>query len=160
MSGETRHDVESEDNSDETSPDVAVIIAIDPGRDKCGVAVVQADNRVLERQIVPRATALEGLQKLIFRFPDAVLVLGNATTSRALREEITQLFPQTAIQMQDETGSTLEARDLYWVEHPQRGWRRFWPQSLQMPPEPIDDFAAIVLAQRFLAQRFLAAKKP
>ena len=134
--------------------DVAVILAIDPGRDKCGVAIVQADdNRVLERQIVPRATVLEFLQTPIARFPDAVVVLGNATTSRTLRQEIARLFPQTTLHMQDETGSTLEARDLYWAENAPRGWRRLWPQSLQMPPEPIDDFAAVVLAQRFLATK-------
>jgi len=142
-----------QESGDEAFRDLAVIIAIDPGRDKCGVAVVQADNRVLERQIVPRATVLTFLQTLIARFPDAVLVLGHATTSRVLREEIARLFPETAIQMQDETGSTLEARDLYWAENPRRGWRRWWPRSLQMPPEPVDDFAAVVLARRFLAKK-------
>lgn len=142
-----------QESGDEASQDAAVIIAIDPGRDKCGVAVVQADNRVLERQIVPRATVLDFLQALIARFPDAVLVLGHATTSRVLREEIARLFPETAIRMQDETGSTLEARDLYWAETPRRGWRRLWPRSLQMPPEPVDDFAAVVLARRFLTMK-------
>ncbi len=142
-----------QESEDEAFQDVAVIIAIDPGRDKCGVAVVQADNRVLERQIVPRATVLDFLQTLIARFPDAVLVLGHATTSRLLREEIERLFPETAIEMQDETGSTLEARDLYWAENPRRGWRRWWPRSLQMPPEPVDDFAAVVLARRFMAKK-------
>ncbi|HVF85044.1 MAG TPA: hypothetical protein VM821_03600 [Abditibacteriaceae bacterium] len=143
-----------EQGNNETFLTAAVIIAIDPGRDKCGVAVVQiVDNRVLERRIVPRATVLEFLQTSLARFPDAVLVLGNATTSRALREDIARLFPRTTIQMQDETGSTLEARDLYWTENAPCGWRRLWPRSLQMPPEPIDDFAAVVLAQRFLATK-------
>lgn len=142
-----------QESGDEAFRDLAVIIAIDPGRDKCGVAVVQADNRVLERQIVPRATILDFLQTLIARFPDAVLVLGHATTSRLLREEIERLFPETAIEMQDETGSTLEARDLYWAENSRRGWRRWWPRSLQMPPEPVDDFAAVVLARRFMAKK-------
>ena len=142
-----------QESEDEAFRDLAVIIAIDPGRDKCGVAVVQSDNRVLERQIAPRATVLDFLQTLIARFPDAVLVLGHATTSRLLREEIERLFPETTIEMQDETGSTLEARDLYWAENPRRSWRRWWPRSLQMPPEPVDDFAAVVLARRFMAKK-------
>jgi hypothetical protein len=50
----------------------------------------------------------------------------------------------------NERDSTLEARDLYWKEVPPRGWRRLVPLSLQVPPEPIDDFAAVVLARRHL----------
>lgn len=137
------------------------VIAIDPGRDKCGVAVVafaeKGAHRVLdidfiEREVVSRATVIEHLAELIERFSDAVFVLGNATTSRALRLEIEVRFAERALYEQDETGSTLEARALYWRAKPPRGWRKVWPLSLQNPPEPIDDFAAIVLAQRFLAR--------
>lgn len=151
------------------------ILAVDPGKDKCGVAVVRANGvrgdafrgdsarqslgaalnshcgyRVLVREIVPRAAILSSLEKRLTEFSGAILVVGHATTSRALRAQLAAQFPQIQVQTEDETGSTLEARALYWKEKPARGWRRFWPQSLQNPPEPIDDFAAIVLAQRFL----------
>ncbi len=142
----------TEKSSDSTkSQSAALVIAIDPGRDKCGVAVVAfAPFRVLERQIVPRKTVVSHLETLTARFPDAIFVLGHATTSQTLKAEMETRFPALALHEQDETGSTLEARDLYWKEKPPRGWRRMWPLSLQMPPEPVDDFAAIVLAQRFL----------
>jgi hypothetical protein len=60
-------------------------------------------------------------------------------------------LPEVDITTVDETGSTLEARVLYWQEHRPRGWRRLVPLSLQVPPEPVDDFAAVVLARRFLS---------
>ena len=34
--------------------------------------------------------------------------------------------------------------------NPPRGWRRLLPVSMQMPPEPYDDYVAVILAQRFL----------
>ncbi len=136
------------------------IIAIDPGRDKCGVAVVaftspKVEHRVLDIQIVERKIAarvhvLQEIESLVARFPAAVLVLGNSTGSRALHQEIVARFPEKTLHQQDETGSTLEARDWYWRVKPPRGWRKVWPLSLQNPPEPIDDFAAVVLAHRFL----------
>lgn len=150
----------------------AVLIAIDPGREKCGIAVVcfgvlaagfqpseksarsglPADFRVLERRIVPRGEFVAHLEIYLGRFEGAFLVLGDATSSQQLRDEISSRWPQLKIETQDESGSTLEARELYWHRNPPRGWRKLWPISLQMPPEPLDDFAALVLARRFLGR--------
>ena len=44
------------------------------------------------------------------------------------------------------------ARELYFREHPPRGWRRLVPTGLQLPPVPVDDYAAILIARRFLAR--------
>ncbi len=139
----------------------SVLIAVDPGREKCGVAVVapgsgatdKAQYRVLERSVVARGNVVAHLEEWLERFPGAILVLGDATASRALQSEIAAHWPQLVVEMQDERGSTLEARALYWREKPPRGWRKLWPLSLQMPPEALDDFAAVVLAQRFLERK-------
>jgi hypothetical protein len=75
--------------------------------------------------------------------------LGHATTSSTLQQELRTVLPEVELITVDETGSTLEARNLFWKEHRPRGWRRLVPLSLQVPPQPVDDFAAVVLAQRF-----------
>lgn len=134
------------------APPVVRVLAIDPGRDKCGVAVVVADVvgeiNVLERRIVPRAQIGEMLPALLQHNVQRI-VLGHATTSVTLKAELLRRAPDVDIVTVDETGSTLEARELYWQEHRPRGWRRLVPLSLQVPPEPVDDFAAVVLARRF-----------
>jgi hypothetical protein len=53
----------------------------------------------------------------------------------------------------DETDTTYRARALYFAEHPPRGWRRLLPLGLQVPPGPIDDYAAMLIARRYLARR-------
>jgi RNase H-fold protein (predicted Holliday junction resolvase) len=139
------------------------VLSIDPGREKCGVAIVESTAGqslssdasgnspfvVLRQEIVPRQQMMARLGELIECFlPDAFL-LGNATTSKALATGLVGQWPQIALHIVDEAGSTLAARDLFWKAHPPRGWRRCVPLSLQYPPVPLDDFAALVLAQRF-----------
>jgi RNase H-fold protein (predicted Holliday junction resolvase) len=133
-----------------------IILALDPGKDKCGIAVVSFDGEAVEvvaRRILP-ADEVEPLLPLLLRECCVEkIILGDATTSRAWHARLSTLLAASSspveIAMVNERGSTLEARSLYWKANPPRGWRRVLPLSLQNPPEPVDDFAAIVLAQRF-----------
>ena len=136
----------------------STVLAIDPGKDKCGLAVLHCEgfdeqrvlDAVIERRIAARDDVIEAIRHLLRQFPDSQIVIGHATTSGDLREELQREWPQLAIETVDETGSTLEARDLYWQANPPRGWRRLVPLSSQVPPKPVDDFAAVVLAARYL----------
>jgi hypothetical protein len=49
-----------------------------------------------------------------------------------------------------EAYTTLRARRRYFDEHPLRGWRRLFP-GLQTPPIPIDDYAAVLIAEDYLS---------
>jgi hypothetical protein len=53
----------------------------------------------------------------------------------------------------DEKYTTVEGRKLYFQYTPRRGWRRFVPLSLQYPPEPVDDFVAWIIGQRYVQQQ-------
>jgi RNase H-fold protein (predicted Holliday junction resolvase) len=124
------------------------VLSIDPGREKCGVAVVEDTPRVLWQAIIPRAEFERDIGTILLEWqPDAVL-LGHATTSQALHK-VLLAHTTIPIHIVEETGSTLEARELFWQANPPCGWRRWVPLSLQEPPVPLDDFAAIVLARRF-----------
>lgn len=126
----------------------APILAIDPGSDKCGIAVVAADGTVFERSIVAPELVAETVRMLTETYAVQKIAIGDATTSRKLQQKLSAQFPSLKFTLIDERNSTLEARALYWKTHPPRGWRRVVPLSLQLPPVPIDDFAAVVLALR------------
>ena len=125
------------------------VLAIDPGRAKCGLAVVAACGNVLHRAVVPSAAVVEAVHNLRAEHGADFAVLGDSTTCRQWQALFHQTMPDLKLCVVDETGSTLEARGLYWQAHPPQGWRRFFPLSLQVPPEPVDDFAAVVLARRY-----------
>jgi len=126
-----------------------MILAVDPGKEKCGLAIIEHD-RVVLQEVVPRAEIVE---RIITVLPKAgPIVVGNRTGSREFIAELTSRIPNinNRIVKVDEDYSTMEARALYWQAHPPRGWRKLIPLSLQTPTEPIDDFVAVILARRYL----------
>jgi len=127
------------------------VLAIDPGREKCGLAVVATTGETLWRRIVATGEMQSVVPSLAEQHAITRIVLGDSTGSRQLLAQLDAWLPAVLVTVVNESGSTLEARDLYWQEHPPQGWRRLTPRSLQVPPEPIDDFAAIVLARRYFA---------
>lgn len=129
------------------------VLGIDPGRSKTGVAVVSSHGETMWRAIIAPDSLEERLPELLRHWEIAVVALGDSTASAAARAQIERVLGGTNIELRivDESGSTLDARPLYWAEHPRAGWRRLVPLSLQEPPEPIDDYAAVVVARRSLA---------
>ncbi|MCK8827312.1 pre-16S rRNA-processing nuclease YqgF [Natroniella acetigena] len=123
-----------------------MIIAIDPGRDKCGIAVVDSDLTVEYQNVISTADIGQKIRKLIDDYQIEQLVLGNGTASEVIQKKIDGLIEYNLV---DETNSTLEARDLYWAKNPPSGWRRFLPLSLQTPPEPVDGYVGVILATRY-----------
>ncbi|TVR05275.1 MAG: pre-16S rRNA-processing nuclease YqgF [Phormidium sp. GEM2.Bin31] len=127
------------------------LLGFDPGRDKCGVAVMENNGQVLEAQVVPSDRALDILKDWADRFQITTLIIGDRTTSREWQTRIRQQLPQLEIMTVNEQNSTLEARDRYWRLYPPRGFSRLIPQGLRLPPRPIDDIVAILLIERYLS---------
>lgn len=130
------------------------ILGFDPGRDKCGVAVVDLNCNILAHQVVPATTVLATLTHLRQQYNPQRIVMGNQTTAQQWRQQLERnLIPPLPITLIDERYSTLEARDRYWVLYPPKGLVRFIPQGMRTVPRPIDDIVAIILVERYLAQQ-------
>ena len=126
------------------------VLAIDPGREKCGVAVLASDGRVLVQEVVATA-ALDAAVGTLIRTYEPTVIMGNGTTSADAKKRVEALgVPVTLV---DEYRTTDAAKCAYWEAHPPRGWRRFVPRGMLVPPVPVDDFVAVILAQRFLEKR-------
>ena len=134
-------------------PSPSPVLAIDPGRHKCGLAVLAGDGRILERLVVPREQLGERLRELAGRHNVAEVVLGDRTGGQSAAEQVQAALPQACLHLVDEHRTSEQARRRYFAEHPPRGWRRLLPTSLQTPPVSIDDWAAVILAERRLRQR-------
>jgi len=64
----------------------------------------------------------------------------------ALLPELSALFPNIPVLSAPERNTSLRAREVYFREYPPRGWRRLIPRGLLLPPRPIDDYAAFLIA--------------
>ncbi len=129
-----------------------LFLGFDPGRDKCGVAVVGSDSQLHYHQVVASDTVLEEIKSLCQKFAIDQLIMGNQTTAKQWKAELETVLPNTiTITMIDERNSSVEARDRYWQMYPPKGLTRLVPQGLRVPPRPVDDIVAILLIERYLA---------
>lgn len=132
------------------------VLAIDPGSSKCGMAVVHRDEasklEVLWRDIAPKETLKERLQAAFDEHPFTLVIVGSGTKSKEVVHEVREQMPSMGILVVDERDTSLQARERYWEHNPRRGLRRLLPATLQVPPAPVDDFVALILAERVLLQ--------
>ncbi|ACK68838.1 Resolvase RNase H domain protein fold protein [Gloeothece citriformis PCC 7424] len=130
-----------------------MILGFDPGRDKCGVAVMGNDRQIYDHQVVESDRAIAVVNALLKEYPIEILVMGNQTTAKSwkakLEIELSQSIP---IVLVDERNSSMEARDRYWEMYPPKGIKWLIPQGMRLPPRPIDDIVAILLIERYLGQ--------
>ncbi|MBD0337050.1 MAG: Holliday junction resolvase RuvX [Cyanobacteria bacterium Co-bin13] len=126
------------------------ILGFDPGRQKCGLAIMGLDRVLRHQEVVQAESALDAIQALRQQYPISIIVMGNQTTAKTWKAKIADLPDTPRVMLVDERYSTLEARDRYWQMYPPKGVGRLLPQSLRKIPRPIDDIVAILLIERYL----------
>lgn len=128
-----------------------LFLGFDPGRDKCGVAVMAENYHLYYHEVIPSETAIITLKNLSQTYAIDQVIMGDQTTAKQWKQTLeTHLSLQNPIAMVDERNSTLEARDRYWQMFPPQGLTRLIPQGMRLPPRPIDDIVAILLIERYL----------
>jgi RNase H-fold protein (predicted Holliday junction resolvase) len=130
-----------------------VYLGFDPGKDKCGLAIVDANQQPIWHQVVRSDSVLAQLAAILVAEPIALLIMGDQTASKQWESRLQAAFPELEIVQVDERYSSLEARDRYWQMYPPQGLARLLPQGMRQPPRPIDDIVAILLVERYLAAR-------
>jgi RNase H-fold protein (predicted Holliday junction resolvase) len=124
----------------------------DPGKDKCGLAIVSDLGSAIRHEVIPSDQALQKLQDWQQQQPIQTLILGDQTGSKVWRSRIAEALPDLNIITIDERYSSQEARDRYWQLYPAQGLQKLVPQGMRTPPRPIDDLVAIILVERYLAK--------
>jgi RNase H-fold protein (predicted Holliday junction resolvase) len=124
------------------------IVGIDPGRDKCGVAVLNSSAEILFEKVIETSEFETILKNLVEQYNPQLVILGDGTTHKNAEKILRSL--NLEVKVVDEKHTTEEARKLYWKKNPPHGWRRILPTSMQVPPEPVDGIVAEILVKRHL----------
>ena len=130
-----------------------LVVSIDPGASKCGVAVVAFPPlSVVHRGIVPTDSLVADVGRQLSANPSiATLIIGSGTHSRVLSSALKDAFPHIEHLVVDEHSSSRRARARYCIEIPAKGWRKLLPPGMRSPEGPYDDWVAVLLAEDYLA---------
>ena len=141
------------------------LLAVDPGSDKCGIAVLNpvtsavvdavagGELRTILKEVVPASEALSRVKALVEKYPIKIVVVGDRTGGKAFVKELEHagvIAGDRRVALVDEHLSSQEGRRRYLKDHPGRGLSRLLPDSLRVPAEPFDDYVAEILAERYL----------
>ena len=125
------------------------ILAIDPGREKTGIAILK-NSDVLEHKIINSEELVQIIKSLLEKYIIKTIVMGNGTSSKKKYDLLKREFIDKDIVLINEYRTTDEARKLYFQENPPKGWKKLIPLGMQVPPVPVDDYAAIVIGRKYL----------
>jgi RNase H-fold protein (predicted Holliday junction resolvase) len=128
------------------------VIAVDPGSVKCGLAIVSNPPRqTISRRVVKTAQLADAIEEMLRDHSEIdTIIIGDGTRCGSCILAINERFSPMTVVRVDEKGTTLAARERYCREIPAKGWRRLLPKGLRVPEVPIDDFVAVILAERWL----------
>ena len=134
----------------------AVVIAVDPGTRKCGIATLSRDGKTMYRDIVPRGEIVDMIEGLMVENPGTALVVGDSTQGKEVRAA---LLDRAGIESEliDEANTTDEAREVFWRENRAGCFWGIFPPSFRPLPRHIDDYAAEIIGRRFLAKSAMRA---
>lgn len=125
------------------------ILAIDPGREKTGIAILK-NSDILEHKIINSDELVQIIKSLLEKYIIKTIVMGNGTSSKKKYDLLKREFIDRDIVLINEYRTTDEARKLYFQENPPKGWKKLIPLGMQVPPVPVDDYAAIVIGRKYL----------
>jgi len=123
-----------------------LLLGFDPGRDKCGLALVTSQGSLVWHQVCAADQVLSVLQDLAHRHTWDQVIMGDQTTSAHWQAELRPLGQEVILV--DERFSSQEARRRYWEFVPPQGIWRWIPW--RPTPTVCDDIAAAILVLRYL----------
>ncbi|MEN3185397.1 MAG: hypothetical protein ABDK94_01990 [Atribacterota bacterium] len=123
-------------------------LAVDPGKEKVGMAVLSEEGKIKWMGIVSVTGFQREIEGLRSRFSFQKAVLGASTG----KERIIKILQELGLEIMlvDERYSSEEARELYFKESFPSFWRKILPLSFLFPRRPYDDWQAVVIGRRYL----------
>lgn len=131
-----------------------MILAIDPGSAKTGIALVNEDGSLGKKEIIPTAS-LETLAAAWAKMGEArLIVMGNGTHHKELRKRVEEGLVDAGLALPivfvDEKYTTEMGKERYWQDHPARGLARLIPKGMRTVPVPVDDYVAWIIGEIYL----------
>ena len=133
---------------------MSFLIAIDPGRIKCGLLLADVKSGIVIEAGIAKLNALSDL--ILFwenNYLIDKIIIGNGTNSKFIENELKKENFNN-LTFVNEGGSTLRARFRYWEIWPPNYFIRWLPKEILFPPENLDAIVALILLEDYLKYTF------
>lgn len=131
-----------------------MIIAMDPGKDKTGCAVVEEDGSLIFKKVIPTLDYEKEVAALLSRYPVRAFIMGNGTRHNEMKDRSIKLLKtmkrNIPVVLVDEKYTTEMGEQWYWKDHPARGFQRLIPKGMRTIPVPVDDYVAWIIGNIYL----------
>ena len=129
------------------------LISIDPGKCKCGLVLVDLDQKKVDQAVVLNTELLPNYVKsLISQENISKVIIGNGTTSRQNIEKLA--FAKDDLIIVEEKNTTLRAKKRYFELFPVRGLKTLLPKEIFIMNKNLDALSALIILEDYCNNKF------
>ena len=129
------------------------VIAIDPGKSKCGLVLAEISEKKVYKAIIVRSTLLENYVRNLITTEDiSQIIIGNGTTSREIKEKL--YFFKKEIIIFEEKNTTYRAKARYFELFPISGLKFLIPKEVFILNKNLDAISALIILEDYCKMKF------
>jgi len=127
------------------------LLALDPGSDKVGTAVLDYQAQEKEKTIVKIDELLDHLEEIFKTYQIEEIIIGNGTGAEEIIELLKNSLKDKKISLVEEEFTTEEAQTRYLKEKPMSNYEKLLRKIVSWKlKKPLDDYAALIIGEKYL----------
>ena len=132
---------------------MAKVIAIDPGKSKCGLVLAEISEKKVYKAIILKSELLDNYLRILITAEDIEqIIIGNGTTSREIREKL-HFFKKEIITF-EEKNTTYRAKARYFELFPITGLKFLIPREIFILNKNLDAISALIILEDYCKMKF------
>ena len=129
------------------------VIAIDPGKSKCGLVLAEISQKKVYEAIILKSALIENhVRNLITAEDVSQIIIGNGTTSKEIREKL--YFFKKEIITFEEKNTTYRAKARYFELFPISGLKFLMPREVFILNKNLDAISALIILEDYCKMKF------
>ena len=129
------------------------VIAIDPGKIKCGLVLAEISEKKVHKAIILKSELIESYVRNLITAEDiSQIIIGNGTTSREIREKL--YFFKKEIITFEEKNTTYRAKARYFELFPISGLKFLIPREVFLLNKNLDAVSALIILEDYCKTKF------
>ena len=133
---------------------MARVLSIDPGKIKCGLVLVEInEKKVYEATVLKSELLADYVKNLNNVKAISKIIIGNGTTSKETKEKL-NFFKKEIITF-EEKNTTYRAKKRYFELFPITGWKFLFPREVFILNKNLDAISALIILEDYFQRKFI-----